>query len=319
MGSMAFPEHRSVASENFEIAKVLSIWMIVTGHFFSNTMLWVPSTVALFVFGFASSYFTHLKYRMTFQPGPYWLNKIPRLMLPLLVIDVFLLVLCSFRSSRPIWVWQTVPHLLGLGGALDWFGVENVSPLGRGMWFLTLLLVFYAGYPLLRIVNQSVVGSWTAMILSLLGVGYFQIEFPVGYSLWSTAFSFVFGAFVAERKPFTSTVFCMFGGIVTMSTLGLLNVVLKEHSYNHVLILATSVFVTLWLLKASLPMWLYRSTRVFSRMLLEIYLIHTYLFLAVTGSLAADYVLSLIVIAAVAAALRLLAGGISQVLAVSGR
>lgn len=309
---MAFPERGSPISENFEIAKVLSIGMVATAHFFPNTLLWVPSTVALFVFGFASSYFTHAKYRDAFHLGPYWTNKLVRLAIPLLVIDVFLLILCSLRSSQSIWVWQTIPHLLGLGGALDWFGFMNASPLGGGMWFFTLLLVFYAFYPLLRVVNQIRVGSWVAVIAALVGTTYCHFRFPLGYSLWPTIFSFVFGAFIAERGAHISGLLCIVGGGVSILVLGLFNVVLKVNSFNYFLILAASVLLTLWLLKVSLPVWLSHSANYFSDLLLEIYLIHTYLFLTVTGLRALDYVLSLCVIVIVARVLHLLAGHLSH-------
>ena len=309
---MAFPERGSPISANFEIAKVLSIGMIATAHFFPNTLLWVTSTFALFVFGFASSYFTHAKYREAFHLGPYWTNKLVRLAVPLLVIDVFLLILCSLRSSQSIWVWQTIPHLLGLGGVVDWFGFVNASPLGGGMWFFTLLLVFYASYPLLRIVNRTIVGSWVAVIATLVGMTYCHFRFPLGYSLWSTTFSFVFGAFVAERGAHISGLLCIVGGGVSIVVLGLFNVVLKDNSFNYFLILAASVSLTLWLLKVTLPVWLSRSANYFSDILLEIYLIHTYLFLAVTGSRALDYVLSLCVIVIVARVLHLLADHLSH-------
>lgn len=309
---MAFPERGSPVSANFEIAKVLSIGMVATAHFFPNTLLWVPSTFALFVFGFASSYFTHAKHREAFHLGPYWANKISRLAVPLLVIDVFLLILCSFMSTQSIWVWQTIPHLLGLGGVLDWFGFANASPLGGGMWFFTLLLVFYAVYPLLRIVNRTVAGSWVAVIAALVGMTYCHFRFPLGYSLWLTAFSFVFGAFVAEREARISGLLCIVGGGVGIVALGLFNVVLKDNSFNYFLILVTSASLTLWLLNVALPVWLSRPASYFSDILLEIYLIHTYLFLAVTGSRAVDYVLSLCVIVIVARALHLVADHLSR-------
>ncbi len=36
-------------------------------------------------------------------------------------------------------------------GFLNWLDIENNSPFGAGMWFLTLLLIFYAFFPFLRL------------------------------------------------------------------------------------------------------------------------------------------------------------------------
>ncbi|MDX2253578.1 MAG: acyltransferase family protein [Nitrospira sp.] len=286
-------ETSSPASRNFQIAKVAGILTVATAHFFPGTILWVPSSIALFIFGFSSGYFTHLRYSERFDAIPYWRNKVLRLGYAVLVIDVFLLSVCSFTSSRSIWVWQTLLHLVGLGGVLDWLGIANESPLGGGMWFLTLLLGFYALYPLLRLVNRHEPSSSLLLVLALAVMGYCHVRYPMGYDLWPTAFSFLFGVYVAER-PFSLPAWVYgLGGLVCVALMGSFNFMLRINSYNAVLIAVASVVCTLWLREATLPIWLVRPTSYLSDMVLEIYLIHTYLFFSFVGFKFADYFLSM--------------------------
>jgi hypothetical protein len=252
--------------------------------------------VALFIFGFSSAYFTHLKYGQHFDVIPYWKNKFSRLVYSMLVINAFLLVVVSIVSSRTIFVWQTPLHLVGLGGFLDWLHIGNASPLGNGMWFFTLLLVFYGVYPLLRMANQHVLSSSLLLLIALVGMSYCHFHYPVGYDLWTTAFSFIFGVYIAGYPLHLPTPVYILGGIISVSLMGMLNFLLRVNAYNFFLIMATSAFGAVWLREAILPAWLLRPISYLSDIVLEIYLIHTYLFLAITGSKFADYVLSMCVI-----------------------
>ena len=289
-------KNSSPASFNFQIAKVLGILIVATAHFFPDTMLWVPSSVALFIFGFSSAYFTHLKYSQHFDAFPYWTNKVIRLGYPLLVINVFLLVVSSIVSSRTIWVWQTPLHIVGLSGLLDWLHIDNASPLGNGMWFFTLLLVFYGVYPLLRMANQHAVSSLLLLLIALAGMSYCHVQYPVGYYLWPTAFSFIFGVYIAGHPLRLPIPVYILGGVVSVFLMGMLNFLLRVNAYNFFLIMAASALFSVWLREAILPAWLLRPTGYLSDIVLEIYLIHTYLFFIFTGSKFADYVLSMCVI-----------------------
>jgi len=87
-------------SANFAAAKVLSILLVLTGHFFDGTLLWIPVTVGLFVFAFSSAYFTEKKYATAVDLRAFWANKLGRLAIPFWVTRGFLLIfylLCPLR------------------------------------------------------------------------------------------------------------------------------------------------------------------------------------------------------------------------------
>ena len=306
-------KNNSPASSNFQIAKVLGILIVATAHFFPDTILWVPSSVALFIFGFSSAYFTHLKYSQQFDAVPYWRNKVSRLGYSLLVINTFLLVVSSIVSSREIFVWQTALQLVGLGGFLDWLHIVNASSLGNGMWFFTLLLLFYGVYPLLRMANRHELSSSLVLLIALAGMSYCHFHYPVGYDLWPTAFSFTFGVYIAGHPFHLSTRVFIFGGIISVSLMGALNFLLRVNAYNYFLIMAASVLLVVWLREAVLPAWLLRPISYLSDVVLEIYLIHTYLFFGFTGSKFADYAFSMCVILLAAKLLQYAAVRVEQI------
>ncbi len=146
-------------SYNFMLGKVVAIYAVAAAHFLPLPGDWIAASVGLFVFGFSSGFFTSAKYQDDFQLGRFWWKKLTRLGPDLLVINLFLLVLFLAQGKSGIWTWQTLTSLLGVKGFLTWFGLKNPSPFGAGIWFLTLLLIFYAVYPLLRFVAQIARGD----------------------------------------------------------------------------------------------------------------------------------------------------------------
>ncbi|WP_353117862.1 acyltransferase family protein [Nitratidesulfovibrio sp.] len=154
---------------------------------------WVPGDVGLFFFAATSAYFTSVRYADPQRMGGYWSRKVPR------VFGLFLflnLVLGAFFivTGRPgVFTWHTLVNLAGLNGFLNWFGIRNESPFGAGQWFFTLLLLFYAAYPLM---SRRVTTPRTGHLLlagSIAVAAVMQYVSPYGYSLWSTAVGFVAG------------------------------------------------------------------------------------------------------------------------------
>ncbi|WP_297480428.1 hypothetical protein [Ferrovum sp.] len=125
-------------SYNFSVAKVLSILMVATGHYFGG-ILWVPTTVALFVFAFSSGYFSALKYTGNFSVKKFWIAKVVRLGFSLIFINFFLLLLFIFQRKNNIFSWDSVLGMAGLGSIFTWLGLPYKSPFGSGLWFLTTL------------------------------------------------------------------------------------------------------------------------------------------------------------------------------------
>jgi hypothetical protein len=288
-------ETNATMSYNFEVAKVVAILLVFTGHFHTGVEgFWIIVSIGLFVFGFSSAFFTSAKYHDVFHFKPFWKNKAVRLVPDVLLINIFLLVLFLAQHREGLFTWQTGVHVLGLTGFLNWFGVDNPSPFGGGLWFFTLLLLFYAIYPLLRLIGRSKVALYIMVLVTFASAVWLTDNTKMGHALWFTAWSFIFGIFVQRTGMSMGAI--VSGGIalVLASVLAALNVAWNLNQLNTVLIFAVSVSVVLWLKSARLPRRPLAPLAALSGLILSIYFLHGYLYVSVTEYRLPDYILSLV-------------------------
>lgn len=302
-------EYRDI-SYNFSVAKVLSILMVATGHFFSGTILWIPTTVALFIFAFSSGYFSAAKYVGAFSVRKFWRAKIVRLGYSLAVIDLFLLMLFLFEGRGGIFSWKTLVAMAGLNAVLPWMGIPYRGPFGYGLWFLTVLWLFYLAYPVIERINRERLRAVLFIGLMLAVTTGLNFTVLVGYELWLTVFGFLFGCFVAgtpARLPFSWAFGLLAGCVAAMLAL---NGFWHVHAFNYFLILAASVAVCAVLLAKRLPDRLSPFATLLSGCVMEIYLIHSYLFVHFRIPVILDYLVSIALIVLVAKALAALRDGL---------
>jgi hypothetical protein len=280
-------------SDNFRIAKVMAILVVVVAHLHLGFNLWVPAAAALFVFGASSAFFTEAKHDDSFQLAAFWRNKLYRLGPNLLVINAFLLGLFLVEGRAGIVTWQTPLSMLGLTGFLNWFDLPNPSPFGAGLWFFTLLLIFYALYPALRLIGRS---RWALLGLACASLGLAAIldqRFPMGHALWFTAWSFLFGL-VMYRFDFhvparTSALLAAIGSALLL----FLNLTVQFKQLNFFLIAGICFALVLLLKESHFPRRVFLPFAALSGCVLEIYFIHAYLVLKPTGFAVSDAAISL--------------------------
>jgi hypothetical protein len=271
-----------IASRNFAIAKVLSILVVAAGHYFEGSLLWIPSTVALFIFGFSSGYFTGLRYREGIAPTRFWGAKIMRLLPAVLVIDAVLLALFIIEGRTGLWTLHSLVAASGLSGWFDWLGVRNDSPFGAGLWFFTLLLMFYFVYPVLRTVLRTPRQALTTSVLVLACATALHYTVDVGHMLWPTAAAFILGAAAAGKPIPLSGAFHLAMIVLPTIALGLLNTIAGINQFNYALILLISIAFCGFLLSSPLPS-VFDCVRWLEGCVLEIYFLHTYLFVRPDG------------------------------------
>lgn len=296
----ATPDFPTV-SRNFTIAKVIGILIVAAGHYFEGSLLWIPATIALFVFGFSSGYFTSLRYRGQTDQAGFWKAKVTRLLPAVVVIDLFLLALFLLEGRPGIWTWQSLVSAAGLSGWLNWMGAHNPGPFGAGLWFFTLLLMFYLVYPLLRRLTQTPRSALATALTTLILVSVLHHTVDVGHMLWLTAGAFVLGSAAGgNRLPLAPRAypFIFIGSLVLLA---FLNAVLGLKTLNYPLLLGLCIAAVGWLLSAPLPnLGLDRLMRL-DACILEIYFIHTYLFLRPAGwPAAAGWIISTVLVIVVA-------------------
>lgn len=266
-------------SESFLVAKFLAIVLVISGHYFEGSPLWIPVTIGLFVFSFSSGYFTAERYSDCVDIKQFWIGKLQRLLIPLMVVNVFLLLLFLFQGRENVAHLHTVLAWFGLSGILDWLSIKNKSPFGNGLWFFTLLLIFYSVFPLLNFFCKTKRRAWAFVIfLSILCIGG-QIYASPPYMLWLTVFGFGFGVFVRRVAWYPS-----YGSSrIVFFLCGIVFVLANAYGYKQVnllLVAILSIAVVAILMNLSLSKKNIGVLAILLPCVFEIYLIHTYLFIS---------------------------------------
>nr|NJM03668.1 hypothetical protein [Desulfobacula sp.] len=114
----------------------------------------------------------------------------------LLVVNFALLILFLIQDRPGIWTWYSLINIIGLNGLLNWFKIQNLSPFGAGMWFFTLLLIFYLSYPFLEKMNSKLTSIFCGFFILL--AYSFSLNIDFGHALWLTACGFIVGTWAGK-------------------------------------------------------------------------------------------------------------------------
>ncbi len=288
----ASPAIAAHTSANFSLAKVLAIFMVVTGHWFTGTILWIPVTFGLFVFAYSSAFFTASIYGTRVDSGRFWKKKFQRLGLRFLMTSAFISLLLLF-SDKPVFHWHTLLHFVGLSGLLNWLQLPNQSGLGAGLWFFTLLLGFYLVYPYIAKAKHHPRLSLALALVAVFVAVYLEEQVKVGHELWLTMLGFWLGSLAGLHAIQIRARYPLMNLVLGCVLLIVFNLVAGTNRFNTALICFTSINAGLWLTFARLPPAFFRAgIHKLEQCLLEIYLIHTYLFIHPTGVNGLDYLIS---------------------------
>jgi hypothetical protein len=214
----ALSAHAYAVSTGFHWLKIASLQMVIAGHFWTKeaSYLWIPTTTGLMIFGFVSSYYTVQAHEKTSSITGYWGYKAKGFYPFYWFLSALVLLIEATRSGN----WSlslsphTVVHLLGLTGFLNWFGIHNTSVLGNALWFLTVLILSWLLYPLLKkayfqkavFYGVTFMGGAIAMIVTVL--------WPMGHMLAMTVWGFLLGAVLGALPKDQPVPFSFFGKII---------------------------------------------------------------------------------------------------------
>jgi peptidoglycan/LPS O-acetylase OafA/YrhL len=90
-------------SRNFTILKAVAILTVVAGHFYPQSVRWIPTSVVLLIFSFLSANSTTLRYQEQFETRSYWRANFFRLIPSLLAIYIVTVgVLYLVGHAKPL-------------------------------------------------------------------------------------------------------------------------------------------------------------------------------------------------------------------------
>lgn len=275
-------------SDNFQCAKVLSIIMVMVGHYYKEfNYLWVPVTMGLFVFTFSSGFFTAAKYKPGFDRKKFWSRKFHRIFITLLFTNALLFLLFYAQGRTGIWTLASLVNILGFTGLLNWFSFPNPSPFGAGLWFLTLLYLFYIIYPVtLKIFGPqySQKNSWAKAVGFSLFMWFMNTHINMGHSLWLTSCGFIWGLVIQHHGKGHKTIWALFFMMGSILIMGVNNILFTIKIYNFPLILVSALCLCLILTKWRLPLFMIQLTKPLNGSIFFIYLLHPYLFVPLSSN-----------------------------------
>lgn len=287
-------------SLNFTTLKSISILVIVTGHFYRDIqVLWVPAALGLFIFAYSSAFFTALKYSDSYALKGYFAKKIYRLGVNLLVINAFLAALFLVQGKDNIWNVKTLLSFFGLTGILDWLRISIDGPFGAGMWFLTLIIIFYALYPFLNVVLQGKRQIYLFSLIAIILLSWLNENVVYGHALWLTIGGFILGFISAKIRLRVKKSLSVIVMSATTGSILILNYLMSIKAFNFYLLLLLFGFFVLSVEHLYFPKTVHSLMDFLSGFTLEIYLIHTAIFIGLTAVRPVDFILSVLLIVAV--------------------
>jgi len=284
--------HNSAVSFNYSVFKVTAILTVVTAHWFTALPLWIPATVGLFIFTFSSGFFTTRIYGSTQDMRAFWRKKLQRLFIRYWFL-LFCLSVLLILTGRQVFHWHSLVHLFGMSGFLNVFG-HNQSALGAGLWFFTILMLFYVAYPYLVRLCAANGNDFFLPLVATVFLMFLDNRIVLGFSLWLTTLGFILGVFAGLYDTKLRAHIASATAAGSLLLMLMLNLAFGYKDANSSLLALACISVNLWLIKARLPQW--APLRVLTKLencLLEIFIIHMYLFVHVTGNHVLDFFLSL--------------------------
>ena len=303
---------KSIVSSNANIFKPLAIFCIAFGHFLGSSKTdfyffnywWNLDTISLLYFSTCSAYFTDIKYFNNFICKEFWKNKIGRLGVKLIVINLFLLLVFVLRSNDNVFSFYSVVNMIGMGGLLNWLHIKNISPFGAGTWFLTVLLFFYALYPVLR---RLCLTEYRVYLISIIVATLLILDryYSFGYMLWLTICGYFVGLYFSREEYLLRIInikrilFCVIFVLILFLTLNFFNI--KFLNGLFLLMLGSLLFLLTFLYDFSCTFLKY--FKYFNFAVFEIYMIHQYFFILRYNNLFVNLFLSAVIFLSISLAL----------------
>jgi len=255
MRQTTLADQQSSASFNFSVFKVLSILGVALSHWpiSMDVPTWIPGNIGLVIFAFSSGMFTARIYGVEVDVRKFWRKKIERLAVRYWFLLAFVTAIL-LAEGKTVFHWHSLVHVFGLSGFLNLFG-HSASALGAGLWFFTLLLLFYVAYPWLARLAAASRGDFLLPLAATVFFFYLNEHVVLPIYLWLTMLGFILGVFAGMTGTRVPARVSLALTVALLALLLVSNVVLGYKTANADLLGLASITVCLWLMRAQLPQW----------------------------------------------------------------
>lgn len=270
----------------YDLARALAILLVflghaVTGRFDSPWVIMPFRTVSpwitMSVLGFVSA--ALISPRESADDASL-ARRLLRIYVPLFLCLGPVLVMYALMG-RNVVTQHTLLHLMGLTGLFDLLDVNNVSPIGATLWFITVIVALYLLLPVLRRLFLHRNGLWHLMIVIVIVSGLNSAMYGT-QSIWVVVIAFCTGCYLALNRKLAGVLalrpaYALAG---TVALVGLTYLYVAGYMPRIVLTLVSAAYSICLLplifrLAALLPSSMLGAVAYFATISYEVYLLHS--------------------------------------------
>jgi len=143
--------------------------------------------------GFISGIVLSSKYEYT-RHADFLIARFIRIYIPLItcliLISIYVTILGQSIISQ-----HSILHVMGLSGFFFLFGISSKSPLGQGLWFVTIIIVMYLLFPLFYKLFKHKHGVLHLLII-IISYTICDMLMYISAQMWNVSVSFCVGAYM---------------------------------------------------------------------------------------------------------------------------
>ncbi len=269
-------------------ARSFSILMVFIGH---NINAYCPKTISTIIIklispgitmstlGFISGYLLCRKYSIF--DGLFYVKRFSRIYSSLFVCMLSIGIF-HFSVDYEILNQHTLLHLAGLSFFFDLLNVSNISTIGDGLWFVTVIVILYLFLPLIKVLYC---GKKSRLHLMVILVGFLLLNCILygTMSAFNVIISFNIGCYIGLNSSLGK--FCdkpwwfYFGIVVLLMMIDLISMLKFSNGQIRNLIIIFYPYCTiplLYKLGCSLGHYVENFCTFFASISYEFYLLHFY-------------------------------------------
>ena len=228
----------------FDFVKIISMFVIAAVHFFDVPYSYVGGSIALLTFAFSSAYLLTKNNDREIKLYTYFKNKIIRIYSKIIIVFIFLAGLFYFSGIK-FTIGNILQNFFLISGIYNFINKPTEGPFGAGIWFITLLFIFYLVFPTLNRLfvnfgkNKVKQILFTLSCLFVLVIASKTLE-TSGISLYQTSFGFILGVYAAKNKNYfgKNAIKPLMGSVATILFAFLFNFVLNIKMLNFIFIIS---------------------------------------------------------------------------------
>jgi len=186
----------------FDFIRAFSVFFVFMAHIINKqcentTILLIERAISpgmtMSLLGFISGYLLSSKYKTKFD-GIFFIKRFSRIYSSLFICLTVIVVIHIILSYDVINI-HSIIHYMGLSLFIDLLQVNNISSIGNGLWFITIINIMYLTLPLMTYIysHKNKVIHLLSIIIICIFLNHVIYTVP---SAWNVIIAFNIGCFI---------------------------------------------------------------------------------------------------------------------------